>query len=248
MKKLTKGAICIALSLGLLSACKKEEGLTDQTISNKISAVNNQASIGTRESGNGTKSAFFAYLQTLPYTDAVDTLRKFIALKKRSELTGTKNPDYLSANKAVTALVDPSDLSSDQMVESYPVPQTRDLYFDVPSFVFEGYAIQVPLEWTVVEHYFHLWKVVSSESAEVTYQSINGGITFFGGYFSGFSHVGSRIVSTGVNPVSWSENLNEHFPMSFGYHFTMASSHVGGVLSFVVQLQKENWAIFNAVQ
>lgn len=82
---------------------------------------------------NTSEAGFFNYLESIPYNQAVDTLKKFI--KKKSVVSINKTTYSRSLN--ITSSSD--DPTPEELQQFVCIGSTQDLYIDEPGLLSDGY-------------------------------------------------------------------------------------------------------------
>ena len=73
--------MCFSLSaIFLITSCKKTDQVTSATNSQLV-LTNSQSNSDQRDLLSGKQSGLFAYLNTLPYDKALDTLKRYISAR-----------------------------------------------------------------------------------------------------------------------------------------------------------------------
>lgn len=211
-------------------ACKKSP----------VEVKENAASSGKRQL---YQSDLFNYAATLSEKEGVDTINKFIL----KQYNASKTYRAKSVNQLKRLSSDPTDPASytyEQIasISSFPSSPVQIYSADLPGAVVNN-TKQVEEEWEVLRNNLNLFQVNSKEVLTIDY----GMPPLVAPHFSDNVHLGSYYKQN-IGPIdwgTWSESLNEHYPLTFSNSSLSTITHVMGTLTVVSFTDsKENYCTF----
>lgn len=244
-KNPVKGVIYLSLStLFLISSCKKIEQTSDAIDSKMQLAI--ASNTDPKSLLTSKTSSLFAYLNTLPYDKALDTLNRYILARGiKTNLSGTVLSRKIQNNITSTTATDPANATPEEMLGYLELPGSYNMYVD-DGQLYTDRIIEKSADWYVLKHWANWWRIKSTEVMIIQVGSGPGAGTYVP-YFIGFSHSGSMVeTSLPVNPVSWDEKINEHFPSLFSGKIQQVATHIAGTISTLgLSTNGEGFYIFN---